>query len=404
MAILLMVCSIPLGLVALSQGATAFYLGRFFIGFAGATFAPCQFWTSVMFTGSIVGQANAMAGGWGNMGGGVTQALMPGIFEIFKAAGASDSNAWRWSLQVPVAIWIIVAIWVWMFSDDCPQGHWRNRIVSQKAPVGCKEVLRVVSNYNVWILMLMYACTFGIELFADNTLAEYFHEEYDIAQFSAGLLASVFGFLNIICRALGGYASDRAAAKAGLRGRMWVIFIMCINCGIFLFIFIFMEALWAAMIILVIFSFWCQAGCGATYGLVPFVDPKYPGVVSGMVGAGGNIGAVCWSLIHKFFGEAGEEKKAVWIVGIVGAAASFAMFLVRIRGATMLPYCGTADGTPAEGMNEPKDIGYDYGYGIDYAYTAPWMVPMPTPDISMYPGMYPGAMQSPYVTPYVYYP
>jgi MFS transporter, NNP family, nitrate/nitrite transporter len=43
---------------------------RCIIGFSLANFVACQFWTSTMFTPTIVGTANALAGGWGNLGEG----------------------------------------------------------------------------------------------------------------------------------------------------------------------------------------------------------------------------------------------------------------------------------------------------------------------------------------------
>lgn len=33
----------------------------------------CQYWCTAMFSPTVVGTANAFAGGWGNLGGGFTQ-------------------------------------------------------------------------------------------------------------------------------------------------------------------------------------------------------------------------------------------------------------------------------------------------------------------------------------------
>lgn len=52
----------PMGLIAI----------RFFVGILGGTFVPCQVWCTGFFDKNVVGTANALAGGWGNAGGGIT--------------------------------------------------------------------------------------------------------------------------------------------------------------------------------------------------------------------------------------------------------------------------------------------------------------------------------------------
>jgi NNP family nitrate/nitrite transporter-like MFS transporter len=61
----------PIGLAPLVKNATGLYISRFFIGILGATFVPCQVWCTGFFDKNIVGTANALAGGWGNAGGGM---------------------------------------------------------------------------------------------------------------------------------------------------------------------------------------------------------------------------------------------------------------------------------------------------------------------------------------------
>lgn len=67
---LLITGSVPVMLVGLVHSCTSFLLFRFCIGVIGASFVITQFHTSLMFASNIKGTANALTGGWGNLGGG----------------------------------------------------------------------------------------------------------------------------------------------------------------------------------------------------------------------------------------------------------------------------------------------------------------------------------------------
>ncbi|EJK77132.1 hypothetical protein THAOC_01056 [Thalassiosira oceanica] len=71
MGVLLMAASIPCACTGLVNSSVQLSVLRFFIGLGGSTFVCCQFWTSRMFTKEVAGTANALVGGWGNLGGGV---------------------------------------------------------------------------------------------------------------------------------------------------------------------------------------------------------------------------------------------------------------------------------------------------------------------------------------------
>ncbi|KAL9711884.1 hypothetical protein Ac2012v2_004957 [Leucoagaricus gongylophorus] len=73
MAAILLLGIIPSGLAGTAHNAETLCALRFFIGILGACFVPCQTWTSAFFDENCVGVANALVGGWGNMG--VLQAL-----------------------------------------------------------------------------------------------------------------------------------------------------------------------------------------------------------------------------------------------------------------------------------------------------------------------------------------
>ena len=61
-----------------------------------------------------------------------------------------------------------------------------------------------------------------------------------------------------------------------------------------------MTELGAAIAVLILFSLGVQMAEGTSYGIVPYIVPEATGAVSGVVGAGGNFGAVMWGLIFRF--------------------------------------------------------------------------------------------------------
>jgi NNP family nitrate/nitrite transporter-like MFS transporter len=75
-----------------------------------------------MFNVRLVGTANAVAGGWGNMGGGACHWIMPGIYEGIMNRGVPGFQAWRWAFFVPGGIYIINALSTLLLGVDHPSG------------------------------------------------------------------------------------------------------------------------------------------------------------------------------------------------------------------------------------------------------------------------------------------
>ncbi|OTB07624.1 hypothetical protein M426DRAFT_53456 [Hypoxylon sp. CI-4A] len=124
---MLLVGSIPLGLAPLVHDAQGLYISRFFIGILGGSFVPCLVWSTGFFDKNIVGTANALAGGWGNAGGGITYFIMPAVFDSFSARGYSDGEAWRLTFIVPLIITIATGIAMLLLCPDTPTGKWSER-------------------------------------------------------------------------------------------------------------------------------------------------------------------------------------------------------------------------------------------------------------------------------------
>ena len=65
---LLAITAIPVFCMACVASPVGYIIERLFIGCSLAAFVVCQFWSSIMFSPTVVGMANAIAGGWGNAG------------------------------------------------------------------------------------------------------------------------------------------------------------------------------------------------------------------------------------------------------------------------------------------------------------------------------------------------
>lgn len=271
---------------------------RFFIGLGGSTFVCCQFWTSRMFTKEVAGTANALVGGWGNLGGGVTQIVMgTALFPLFKL-GMSPEMAWRTVCIVPAVVGFFLGILIMNISDDAPKGNYKEMKRNGTMP----EISAAASfrsgamNINTWILFLQYGCCFGVELTMNNAAASYFKSRFELTTESAAAIASIFGWMNLFARGIGGFISDKANSKMGMRGRLiWQSALLIVE-GVMIFIFANTKSLAAAIVIMVIFSTIVQSAEGSTYGIVPYVNPPVTGSIAGVVGAGGNVGAVCFGL------------------------------------------------------------------------------------------------------------
>jgi NNP family nitrate/nitrite transporter-like MFS transporter len=275
-----------------------YLLSRLCIGVIGASFVITQYHTSVMFAPNVVGIANATTAGWGNLGGGVTQAAMPMVAAAMLALGFADSELakWRSAMFVPAAAMLVIAFLYWRYTTDCPKGNYHDLPEMQpKARNSGSAFLEACKDYRVWVLFAVYAGCFGMELFVNGRAAAYYQDRFALTETTAGVIASLFGLMNIFARSLGGYLGDRFAGSAGLTGRVrWLIMIMIAE-GVALMIFSRMDVLSPAIIAMIVFSLCVQMAEGATYSVVPFINPKALGAIAGIVGAGGNVGAVLYA-------------------------------------------------------------------------------------------------------------
>jgi len=321
--ILMIVFSMPILFSPLINSYTGLLLIRLCLGFIGGSFVCCQYWTSCMFSKKIIGTANAITGGWGNLGGGFTFILMPLIFKLMIVFGLSESNAWKYAAMVPGIIVIFISYFLYNTTDDCPLGDYKELKRKESQENSLKEA---ASRPETWILALQYAGCFGVELTINNVLSLYLNEQFGLEPTTSSLIASSFGLMNIFARATGGIMSDKMSAGFGMRGRIWTLFFCLIFSGIFLILFGLQTKLGIAMPLLLLASFFIQSAEGGTFSVVPYVSPKYTGIISGIVGAGGNVGAIGWGFIFRDF----EDDISFIILGFIVIGISIFSLFIKI--------------------------------------------------------------------------
>ncbi|MFT7596566.1 MAG: NNP family nitrate/nitrite transporter-like MFS transporter, partial [Paracoccaceae bacterium] len=327
---LLMFGAFPVAGIALADSFETFLFFRLLIGIIGASFVITQYHTSMMFAPNVVGTANATSAGWGNLGGGVTQIVMPLIFSGFVIGfGFTDAQAWRMSMVAVGIVIFLVGIAYYFMTQDAPDGNFselraKNMLPDKKKVTGA--FFNALTDYRVWILFLIYGACFGIELTVNNTAALYFYDYFDVNLVTAGAIAASFGLMNIFARTLGGIFGDNFGHMWGLKGRSFWLFIVLLGEGIALMIFSRMNVLFLAIPMLIIFSLFTQMAEGATYSVVPFINKKALGAVAGVVGAGGNAGAVAAGFLFK---GAMEWNDVFFTIGVVVTIASVLAFFLR---------------------------------------------------------------------------
>jgi len=297
--ILLVAGALPVMLIGLSNSYETFLLFRFIIGIIGASFVITQFHTSMMFAPGIVGTANAVSGGWGNLGGGVTNLVMPLVAAGFAALGfVSKQDSWRYAMIIPGAILLIMAFIYYKYTKDTPAGNYKDiELINKEKKKG--TFLIALKDYRTWILAFAYAACFGIEITVDNVAAVYFVDNYKATIIMAGALAAIFGFMNIFARALGGISSDRIGRLFGLKGKGILLGTLLVMEGFGILLFAKAGNLAGAIGAMLLFALFLKMANGATYSIVPFINKDAIGSVAGIVGAGGNIGAMLVGFLFK---------------------------------------------------------------------------------------------------------
>jgi NNP family nitrate/nitrite transporter-like MFS transporter len=219
----------------------------------------------------------------------------------------------------------------WKFTQDCPQGNYEDMRKAGIAIDGGKKggwasFKTAAANYRVWLLFVTYGACFGIEIFIHNVAAVYYTDHFQLSLKEAGMAAGSFGLLALFARALGGWISDKMAMRGSLNSRVTLLFVLMIGEGLGLLWFARADAVVLAVIAMLVFGLFTHMACGATYALVPFIDNKALGGVAGIIGAGGNVGAVMAGFLMK---GTGDINRTLTILGALVLLSALCAIAVR---------------------------------------------------------------------------
>jgi MFS transporter, NNP family, nitrate/nitrite transporter len=201
----------------------------------------------------------------------------------------------------------------------------------------------------VALLEFTYVTNFGSELAAVSMLPAFFEKTFGLEHVVAGMIAASYPFLNLVSRPSGGLISDK------LGSRKWTMTIISVGIGIGYLTTHFINKSWPlplAVAATMFAAYFAQAGCGATYGIVPLIKKEATGQIAGNVGAYGNFGGVVYLTIFSLT----DASTLFSTMGLAAFVCAFmcAFFLKEPKGSFAAAYEGEA---PAANETEQKASG-----------------------------------------------
>lgn len=198
-------------------------------------------------------------------------------------------------------------------------------------PPTFSEGLSVFFSLQCLMLALPYACSFGGELAINSILGAYYIQNFKLDQTQSGKWAAMFGLLNVFFRPAGGMISDFIYGRTNhsvSAKKFWLVFlgtsqgVMCLAIGLL------DSHSKKTMVGLVAgLAFFMDASNGANFAVVPHVFPFANGILSGFVGASGNMGGIIFALLFRFKQNYGH---VIWWIGCVCIAVNIGVSWIRV--------------------------------------------------------------------------
>lgn len=360
---LLAICSVPCFVFALADSFTQLLIARFALGCIGAGFVVGIRMVSEWFPPRELGTAEGIYGGWGNFGSAAAAFTLPTLALLFggedgwryaiaitglmsllfsvvyykntadtpkgatyfrpKNLGALEVTSkgdFYFLLVMKTPMYLALALLNWKLS---PEGV--NLLNSQVVWL-IYSALVLLSGYDVLVtyrvnksifvkpvpdihrydfkqvavLNVLYFATFGSELAVVSMLPAFFADTFSLSMATAGLLAGLYAFMNLMSRPGGGFISDRL-------GRKKTLLSLTAGLAIGYFCMSLIDAswpIWLAVLTVMMCSFFVQSGEGAVFAVVPLIKRRLTGQIAGMTGAYGNVGAVVYLTVYSLVDSA----------------------------------------------------------------------------------------------------
>ncbi len=199
----------------------------------------------------------------------------------------------------------------------------------------------------VALLEFTYITNFGSELAAVSMLPAFFEKTFGLEHVVAGMIAATYPFLNLISRPSGGLISDKFGS------RKWTMTMISFGIGVGYLMTHFINSSWPlplAIAVTMFAAYFAQAGCGATYGIVPLIKKEATGQIAGNVGAYGNFGGVVYLTIFSLT-DASTLFSTMGIAAII-CAFMCAFFLKEPKDS----FANAYEGELAETTNQKSHI------------------------------------------------
>ncbi len=379
---IMVVMAIPCFAFAFSNSYAQMLISRLLLSMVGTGFVVGIHMTSLWFKPRDIGFAQGVEGGLGNWGSSIAAMILPfvalnffgswryaiafsgvvmlayGVYYWFAITDGPPGSVYHrprkgsaievstWGDMINAIVWTIpiigvLAVLVWRIKGMGFMSQ--NAAYMAYAVVAAVVLYQVIQIFrfnapilkkgvpeddryrftDVACLCCCYASSFGAELGIISMLPMFFQKSFQLTPQTAGLIGSLFAFMNFFARSLGGFISDRSPSRRG------AMLIYLVGITISLVAMSFINSSWPlplAVLVIIASALFITGGCGTTYALAPLIKRRITGQISGYIGAFGNVGAVLYLTVYTFV----NDQQFFWFIGATALVTFlFCLFFLR---------------------------------------------------------------------------